>query len=186
MDSDSESDDPFDDSASESSISIDGDEVWLTNLRMIKENDPRADGLFGNGDVEAIQNMTNEEWEELGRDIAANNYFWFMRFTHVALNDHKMSFLFRGLNRSSSIKNMNLYDNGFGVAGIRSMVPFLQNANNLKYLFLYDNNIQSEGFNLLFRALCDSPIEKLQCNRCDIESIEVGIDHIPKNLKVKS
>ena len=84
-----------------------------------------------------------------------------------------MKFLFRGLNRSSSIRNMSLYDNGFSVEVIRSMVPFLQNSNNLTNLDLDDNNIQSEGFNLLCRALRDSPIEYLHCNRCDIESIEI-------------
>ena len=42
---------------------------------------------------------------------------------------------------------------GFGTAGVQSMVPFLQNANNLTSLDLDENIIQSEGFNFLFRAL---------------------------------
>jgi len=63
------------------------------------------------------------------------------------------------------------------------MVPFLQNSNNLTHLYLDDNNIQSEGFNVLFRALCDNPIEELSCITNGIESIEIGSEHIPRNLK---
>ena len=62
------------------------------------------------------------------------------------------------------------------------MVPFLQNASYLTHLDLDDNNIQSEGFNIMFRALRDSPIEELYCNRCGIESIEIDTEHIPKHL----
>ncbi|KAK1746068.1 hypothetical protein QTG54_002675 [Skeletonema marinoi] len=34
----------------------------------------------------------------------------------------------------------------------------------------------------MFRALRDSPIEELYCNRCGIESIEIDTEHIPKHL----
>jgi hypothetical protein len=50
-------------------------------------------------------------------------------------------------------------------------------------LDLDDNNIQSVGFNVLLQALRDSPIEHLQCNNNDIESIEINHDHIPRYLK---
>jgi hypothetical protein len=100
-----------------------------------------------------------------------------------ALNDHKMTFLFSGLTRSSTIYEMVLYRNEFSVEGVRSMVPFVQNSNKLSLLDLDDNNIQSVGFNVLLRALRDSPIEHLQCNNNDIESIEINHDHIPRYLK---
>eukprot|EP00985_Skeletonema_marinoi_P021048 scaffold12694_cov141-Skeletonema_marinoi.AAC.6 len=93
-----------------------------------------------------------------------------------------MSFLFRRLTRSSSIADVNFSDNELSVAGVRSMVPFLQNANNLTNLYLDDNNMQSEGFNIMFRALRDSPIETLSCDSCGIDSIEIDSKHIPKNL----
>ena len=65
---------------------------------------------------------------------------------------------------------MGLSSNGLSADGLRRMVPFLKNANNLKQLYVSgNNNIQSEGFNVLFRALRDSPIEKLSCYGCDIE-----------------
>lgn len=70
-----------------------------------------------------------------------------------------MSFLFRGLTRSNSINMMWMYRNQLSIAGIRSMEPFLQNANNLASLNFDENNIQSKGFNLIFRALRDSPIK---------------------------
>jgi Ran GTPase-activating protein (RanGAP) involved in mRNA processing and transport len=75
-----------------------------------------------------------------------------------------------------------LFSNGFGVAGLRSMVPFLQNANSLRRLDIDDSDIQSEGFNMLLRALRDSPIKELNCNRCGIESIEIDINNIPRDL----
>jgi hypothetical protein len=99
-----------------------------------------------------------------------------------ALNDHKMSFLFRGLTRST-IQEIGLDENGFSVAGVRCMVPFLTNSNNLTKLNLNSNNIQSEGFNMLLRALRDNPIEKLYCSNCGIESIEIDNDYIPRNVK---
>ena len=85
--------------------------------------------------------------------------------------------------RSSSIKELNLDGNGLSVAGVRSMVPFLQNANSLIRLDLDKNNIQSEGFNALFRALSDSPIAQLYCSICGIESIEIDSERMPKYLK---
>jgi hypothetical protein len=63
------------------------------------------------------------------------------------------------------------------------MVPFLQNSDSLNKLRLDDNNIQSEGINVLFRALRDSPIEHLSCNKCGIESIEINDDYYPRRLK---
>jgi len=63
------------------------------------------------------------------------------------------------------------------------MVPFLHNANNLVQLVLNNNNISSEGFNVLFRALRDSSIETLGCYNCGIESIEIDRNNMPQRLK---
>eukprot|EP00986_Skeletonema_menzelii_P006179 scaffold2334_cov138-Skeletonema_menzelii.AAC.7 len=164
-------------SASSSDEDVGG--IWYEKLKRIKRNDPRFKTIIANG--EDIQNISNEKWEELGRDIANNTHL-----THVdlySLNDQKMSFFFRGLTRSSSIKDLELRCNRFGAIGARSMVPFLQNANSLTHLDLSYNNIQSEGFNVMFRALSDSPIERLYCRRCGIESIDIDNEHIPRNLK---
>ncbi len=63
------------------------------------------------------------------------------------------------------------------------MVPFLQNAVNLKKVDVSSNYIGPDGFNTLFRALCDSPVEKLLCVFCGITSIDIDEEHVPKCLK---
>ena len=152
------------------------------SLRRVRENDSREQ-CFELSNYHDIQNLTDEDWEQLGRDIANNTHLTTLFLYLGALNDHTMSFLFRGLTRSSSIEILHLGENGFGVIGVRNMVPFLQNANNLTELDLIDNNLQSEGFNMLLRALRDSHIQKLYCNNCGIASIEIDIEHSPRHLK---
>ena len=106
----------------------------------------------------------------------------FLHFFQDALNDHKLSLLFRRLTLSSSIQELSLYNNRLRT-GIKSMVPFLQNASNLVELVLDANSIQSEGFNFLLVALCDSPTLQLYCRNCDIESIHIDNDRYPTNLE---
>eukprot|EP00984_Skeletonema_dohrnii_P018871 scaffold8924_cov106-Skeletonema_dohrnii-CCMP3373.AAC.6 len=127
--------------------------------------------------------MSDLGWEQLGHDISNNTHLSSLDLHEGALDDHTISSLFRGLTRSNSIREMRLYENAFSVAGVRSMRPFLQNAENLTLLDLDNNEIQSDGFNTLFRALRNSPIVELMCVRCCIESIEIDSDHIPKHLK---
>ena len=174
----------MDSDSDESSQSI--EEVdWFEKLQRIKENDPHMTMLEpGVGDYfNHIENMTDGSWEELGRDISNNTHLTNLDLYGSALNDHRMSCLFRGLTRSSSIREIQLYNNRLSAAGLRSMIPFLQNADNLAYLDIDDNNIiQSAGFNLMFRALSDSPIDTLRVNRCYINSIEIDSQHIPQNL----
>jgi len=149
-------------------------------LKRIKENHPQQTAIREHGG-DHIQNISNEKWEELGRDIANNTHLTHVDLSYSSLNDQKMSFLFRGLTRSSSIKDLVLQFNHFGAIG--AMVPFLQNANSLTHLDLSYNDILTEGFNLIFRELRDSPIEYLHCCHCEIESIEIDNEHLPRNLK---
>ena len=163
------------------------DYEWFAVLRRIKENDPQQKvlGVHGDDNYYIIsQNRTGMAWEEFGRDIAINTHLTELQLYGGALDDQSLSFLFRGLTRSSSIKCMGLQCNGLSAAAIQSMVPFLQNANNLTELELCNNNIQSEGFNSLFRALQNSPIEELDCSGCGIKTIEIDNEHIPKHLAV--
>jgi hypothetical protein len=153
-----------------------------SRLQQLKANDPRSVGYFGGGGQHrCIQNVTDEKWEEIGNDIANNTHLTVLLFYEGALNDHKMTFLFRGLTGSNSLRRLELNNNALSVVGMRSMVPFLQNSNNLVKLDLDDNNLQSEGFNAMFRGLRNSPIEQLYCNKCGITSIEIRC--IPKHLK---
>eukprot|EP00985_Skeletonema_marinoi_P027785 scaffold23354_cov160-Skeletonema_marinoi.AAC.3 len=125
--------------------------------------------------------MTDNGWEKFGRDVSNSNYLDDLQFSNC-LDDHNMSFLFRGLTRSSSIRRLGLFYNGLGFSGVQSMVPFLQNASNLLELNINYNNIKSEGFNLLFRALRDSPINHLRACYCGLDSIKIDDAYVPNNL----
>ena len=158
---------------------------WTDLLRRIRNDDPNVTSLNINQIAGIDENYSYENWEELGRDISNNTHMEeIILINHSeALDDQKISFLFRGLTRSSSIKKLILFDNELSV-GVRSMVPFLQNANNLTKLDLDSSNIRgAAGFNVLFRALRDSPIEELLCCGCGIESIEIDSENKPKHLK---
>ena len=160
---------------------------WEDELQRIRENDPYKTGLDVEGYESDIQNMSDDGLEELGKNISNNTHLTRVDLSQGVLNDHNTACLFRGLTKSSSIKEMGLYENQLSVSGVRSMVPFLQNANNLTELDLDDNNnFQSEGFNSLFRSLHNSPIETLQCENCRIESIEIDCTQIPRHLRYLS
>eukprot|EP00984_Skeletonema_dohrnii_P018869 scaffold8924_cov106-Skeletonema_dohrnii-CCMP3373.AAC.4 len=181
MDSDNDSSSDH----SDASVSVDEEEEerkWLAELQRIRENSYYTTDLDASGEYSYIQNMTDEDWEELGRDISNSTRLVSLNAGAGALNDHKMAHLFCGLTSSSSIRIMQLYDNGLSVVGVRSMVPFLQHANNLTKLDLSHNNVETEGFNMLFRALRDSPIKILYCGNCGIDSIEIDTNFIPQNL----
>eukprot|EP00984_Skeletonema_dohrnii_P003545 scaffold1192_cov83-Skeletonema_dohrnii-CCMP3373.AAC.3 len=183
MDSDSDSDSDTHFSEDSEETDINEEELFNTRLQRIRENNPETTSLYAGGDDNHIHNLSNEVWEQLGRDISNNTYFKSLNLNSGALSSYQVTCLFRGLTSSNSIEDMQLYNNGFSVAGLRSMVPFLQNATNLNYLDLDDNNIQSEGFNMMFRSLRDSPIETLRCSRCSLESIEIDKEHMPHNLQ---
>ena len=119
-----------------SASSHEEDDMTLSEIIMqaVHQNDP--------GVLEMLNVMTDENWEELGRDISNNTHLNIVNLNEGALNDHKMISFFRGLTSSSSIE-MYLYDNGLSAVGVQSMVPFLQNA-HLTHLDLDDNNIESE------------------------------------------
>mmetsp|Transcript_4535 Transcript_4535/g.7682 ORF Transcript_4535/g.7682 Transcript_4535/m.7682 type:complete len:430 (+) Transcript_4535:52-1341(+) len=128
------------------------------------------------------QDITDEDWVEIGNVFSNKEYLTTLSLHSGALNDRKTALLFRGLTGSSSLEDMGLHRNELSAVGVRSMVPFLQHTNSLRCLNLSNNGIQSEGFNALFRSLRNSPIEKLNCTGCGITSIEIRC--IPKHLKV--
>jgi Ran GTPase-activating protein (RanGAP) involved in mRNA processing and transport len=156
---------------------------YRDNLQQVKDNYPDKRSISIDGtDREYVRDMTDGNWEEIGRYINNNTYLRKLCFI-ASLNNQKMTALFRLLTRGNSIKEISLRRNEFGLDGVRSMVPFLQNAGNLKLVDVSRNNIGSDGFNTLFRALCDSPIEDLDCDKCGIDSIEIDGDRIPLNLR---
>mmetsp|Transcript_25472 Transcript_25472/g.51115 ORF Transcript_25472/g.51115 Transcript_25472/m.51115 type:complete len:444 (+) Transcript_25472:173-1504(+) len=143
----------------------------------------RAVGGFG-----PMNDLSNGDWEQLGRDIANCSQLETLDLGDVNVGlgnsmDEKLASLFRGWTRSTSIRSINLRCGELSVEGVRSMVPLLHSTSTLQFLTLNDSNIQSEGFNILFRALRNSPICSLECKGCDIDSIEIGNDEFPRNLQ---
>ena len=118
------------------------DEGWFRRIvQFIREDEPYTTLLDEGGDENYMIDFPDEEWEELGRDIANNTHMEEIKLYDDALDDHRISFFFRGLTKSCSIKELHLYNNYLSIAGVRCMLPFLQNANNLTYLDLDNNNL---------------------------------------------
>ena len=153
-------------------------------MMMSDESDDEGNTFEASGEDEHIQNMTDEDWVTNGREISNNTDLETVTITDGALNDHKMSFLFRGLTRSSSIEYLHLDNNQLSPVGVWRMVPFLQYANNLLELNLDNNNFQSEGLSMMLYALCNSSIEELSCCGCGIKSIDIDTNFFPNHLTV--
>ena len=173
------------DESSVASSDLNNNGIFIRDLRRVRRNDPRVDRLFGNGTYhDIVRNMTAGGWEDIGRDISNNTYLERLYIAADALDDEKLSSLFRGLTRSSSIVELDLIQNEISALGLRSLEPFLQNSTKLRKLSVSFNDIQTEGFNFLMQVLRDSPVESLYCSHCGITSIE--IETVPKNLKFLS
>eukprot|EP00984_Skeletonema_dohrnii_P018306 scaffold8528_cov85-Skeletonema_dohrnii-CCMP3373.AAC.2 len=142
------------------------------------------DHFLVKGSYRRLHNMSNEDWERLGRAMAANVKLEFLALNELVLDrpDQIVSSFFRGLTGSNTVSVLELNNNGFGVDGARSMVPFLRNANELQRFDIDDNDITSEGFQALWSALSESPITALSCSTCLLDTIEINIESIPNRL----
>ncbi|KAK1746173.1 hypothetical protein QTG54_002780 [Skeletonema marinoi] len=142
------------------------------------------DHFLVKGSYRRLHNMSNEDWERLGRAMAANVQLKFLALNELVLDrpDQIVSSFFRGLTGSNTVLVLELNNNGFGIDGARSMVPFLRNANELRRFDIDDNDITSEGFHALWSALTESPITALSCSTCLLDTIEINIESIPNRL----
>ncbi len=191
--------DSDDDSEDDASYENDEEVIREGQLHLVRDNLPDKTTLFIKT---AADNMpeawTEQNWETLGREIESNEHLLDIYFTLSmnfiiegstedietgVLNDENMISIFKGLTRSNTIRSIKLSRNRFGVSGVQAMVPFLLNSSSLVSLNLSRNNIQSEGFNIVYRALRDSPIELLMCGWCGVENLEIDGDYIPKRLR---
>ena len=153
------------------------------DLPRARANDPDVTKLCSGGYNDTINNLNSEQWEQIGRDLSNNMHLEQFQLRGVDEDGHKLTSLFRGLTKSTSISCLNIDNNGWSATGLRCMVPFLQNANNLETLVLSHNSIQSEGFNVVLRSLRDSPIEDLWCCHCGIDAgIDIDLNNFPKKL----
>ena len=57
---------------SDDNLSEEDEEDYNATLQRIKEDDPDTTELDLDGDQHHTQNFTDEEWEELGRDVSNN------------------------------------------------------------------------------------------------------------------
>ena len=175
-------------SSSDSSVNSEEDDehIFERDLPRGRANDPRVTELSAQGWYDIMQDMTAEDWEQLGREINNNTHLTKITFEDCIfgrpIQYQRMSSFFRGLTGSSTINTVSLTDNDFRVQGVHDIAPFLQSTSSLTNLDISQNNIGSEGFNLLWRALCDSRIKDLTCNGCGIHSIEIDANHLPKLL----
>ena len=94
-------------SSNESTHFLGGGEDYFVNMsQKLKENDPHTMKFKWAGEDNNYynQNITNENWEQLGHDISNNTHLKELSLHKGAFNDTKMPCLFRGLTRSSTIK----------------------------------------------------------------------------------
>ena len=171
-------------------------EKFIGMFRRVKENDPTFTKLDLCGSSDYVETMNYDSWERLGVIIASNSHLTEFRFGvsygyfHHARNtvcwhhDRIITLLFQGLTRSDSIEDVSLRNHGFGLDGLRSMVPFLQNSNSLWRLELNDNHLRPQGFRLLLHALRYSPVEQLECDNCGLDSFEIEANAFPKELEI--
>jgi len=116
------------------------------------------------------ERFTNQAWRLLGRYIANNNHLYELDLDGCNLTDEKMALLFTELVKSSSLKTFHINDNSFGINGVWSMIPFLQNS-NLSTLLSSNNNFNSECFEVLVSALNGTFMRKLYFYNCNITNI---------------
>ena len=179
------------DSVSNSSMS-DSDEEWPSFesiMKKIRRNDARVNHLdLGLERLdETFRNFTDSDWEKIGRDITNNYQLEYLDFR--GLNYQVISCLFRGMTKSNSIDELRLClrDREFSVAGLKCIMPFLQNTSCIRTLRLNGSSLGSEGFNFLIRMLHDSPIEYLWCSECGIDdAFDIDANLFPRRLKIFS
>ncbi len=139
--------------------------------------------LICHGENPYVQNMTEGDWEQLGREVASNTHLEEFAAKMSALNSEKMTSLFRGLTGSSSINSIDLKGNEPGIYDVRSMIPFVQNARCLRHISIARHNITSDSFAALFRALSNSPVEELNFRFCGLTFLDIDRNYMPDHLR---
>jgi len=116
--------------------------------------------------------LSDLAWKLLGRYIANNTCLKTFSLRSCGISDEKMALLFSELTSSSSISEFDVTINEFGIEGLRSMIPFMSYSPQLINLGVGgNNNINTECFELLTRALHGRLVEKLYLFDCNITNI---------------
>ena len=124
---------------------------------------------LGSDDMECF---TDQAWRLLGRYIANNTHLKKIDFDECHLTDRKMALLFKELVKSVSLERLDIDENEFGIDGVRSIVPFLQNCPKFSKLYLSGNsNFNSGCFEVLVSVLNGKSITILYLQHNNIEDI---------------
>jgi len=148
----------------------------IDNVRQLRQVSLNRFALYSSSQTERF---TDQAWRLLGRYIANNTHLEDMSLSNCNLiTDQKMTLLFSDLSSSKSLTQLRLSGNEFGIDGVRSMIPFLQNSPNLfEITFDRNNNINTECFELVVQTLHGRPLEgrtlefKLSFRNCGITNI---------------
>jgi len=132
--------------------------------------------------------FTDLSWELLGRYISNNTHLKTVRLDGCDLTDEIMTSLFGELTSSSSLERLQIgiyagRSNEFGIVGVRSMIPFLQNSPKLKNLCMGNNNIDTECFETLISILHDKDITELGVPNCPYITDISALDNTLPNLQ---
>ena len=71
-----------------------------------------ADKWLESGNHTMIQNLSKEEWEEIGGYISHNDHVKHVRIDYDVVTEEMVSFLFRGLTQSSTLADLTLKNIG--------------------------------------------------------------------------
>jgi len=148
------------------------DEEVREYINDIKENNDEIEEFKLSSDD--TENFTNLAWTLLGRYIANNIHLVKIDLESCSLTDEKMALLFKELDNGVSLERLDANDNDFGIEGVRSMIPLLQNSPNLSRLYFGGNRrIDSESFGVLIRALNrrSTRLSFQDCNITDISAL---------------
>ena len=166
----------------------------LDIIRRLRNNQPlrnRYNNEFslGSSSLDVITfRFTDLSWKLLGRYISNNIHLKTVRLDGCDLTDEIMTSLFGELTSSSSLERLQIgiyagRSNEFGMVGVRSMVPFLQNSPKLKNLCMGNNNIDTECFETLISILHDKDITELGVPNCPYITDISALDNTLPNLQ---
>ena len=152
------------------------------DIRLIKDNSPYREDLqlyYDDAD-----RFTDLAWKLLSRYIANNTHLEVVELSACHITDEIMTFLFSELAGSTSLKQLAISSNSFGIDGVRCVIPFLQNSPHLSALYLGSNrNINSECFEILVSALNGTSVKELYIGYCNITDISALDTYNLPNLR---
>ena len=75
--------------------------------------------------------------------------------------DYDLKIFFKGATRNSNLMELNLLHNRFGVDIVKAVITFLSNSTNLTMFNTYGNEITTEVFDFIVKALQVCSIKSL-------------------------